>query len=85
LQPLGQVSVPVAPIGLRHRLDDAKEAAGFETWESNAVRHSYRSYRLAQCQDAANISLEMGNSPQIGLRPLHGACETEGFGALLED
>jgi hypothetical protein len=29
------------------------------------MRHSYGSYRLAQCQDAAKVSLEMGNSPQM--------------------
>ena len=63
LRPLGQVSGAVAPIGLRNRLDDAKEESGFKTWESNAMRHSYGSYRLAQCQDAAKVSLEMGNSP----------------------
>jgi integrase len=65
LQPLAQISGTVAPIGLRNRLDDAKEAAGFKVWESNAMRHSYGSYRLAQCQDAAKVSLEMGNSPQM--------------------
>jgi len=65
LQPLGQVSGPVAPIGLRNRLDDAKDAAGFKSWESNVMRHSFGSYRLAQCSDAAKVSLEMGNSPQM--------------------
>lgn len=35
------------------------------TWEPNALRHSYASYRLAQIQDAAKVSLEMGNSPRI--------------------
>jgi hypothetical protein len=29
------------------------------------MRHSYGSYRLAQCHDAARVSLEMGNSPQM--------------------
>ena len=34
-------------------------------WPPNAMRHSYGTYRLAQCQDAARVSLEMGNSPQM--------------------
>jgi len=37
-------------------------------WESNALRHSYASYRLAQVQDAAKVALEMGNSPQMLFR-----------------
>jgi integrase len=32
-------------------------------WRQNALRHSYASYRLAQIQNAAQVSLEMGNSP----------------------
>jgi integrase len=34
-------------------------------WPTNALRHSYATYRLAQCQDAARVALEMGNSPQM--------------------
>lgn len=34
-------------------------------WPNNALRHSYASYRLAQCQDTAKVALEMGNSPTI--------------------
>ncbi len=33
-------------------------------WKRNGLRHSYASYRLAEIQDAAKVSLEMGNSPQ---------------------
>jgi integrase len=32
-------------------------------WRQNALRHSYASYRLAEIQNAAQVSLEMGNSP----------------------
>lgn len=35
------------------------------TWKSNALRHSFASYRLADVQNAAQVSLEMGNSPQM--------------------
>lgn len=34
-------------------------------WKSNGLRHSFGSYRLAEVQDAAKVSLEMGNSPQM--------------------
>ena len=42
----------------------AAKAAGFE-WRKNALRHSFISYRVAQIQDVARVSLEAGNSPQI--------------------
>lgn len=34
-------------------------------WKQNALRHSYISYRMAEAQDAAKVSLEAGNSPQM--------------------
>jgi integrase len=37
-------------------------------WPNNVLRHSYATYRLAQCQDAARVALEMGNSPQMLFR-----------------
>lgn len=37
-------------------------------WPKNGLRHSYASYRLAQCQDAAKVALEMGNSPNMIFR-----------------
>lgn len=33
-------------------------------WRRNGLRHSYASYRMALVEDAAKVSLEMGNSPQ---------------------
>ena len=33
-------------------------------WPSNALRHSYATYRLAAIADTARVALEMGNSPQ---------------------
>jgi integrase len=65
IKPLVQKAGPVAPVGLRKRFDAVKEAAKFTEWESNCLRHSFGSYRLAECQDAARVSLEMGNSPQM--------------------
>ncbi len=40
------------------------KAAGVK-WKSNALRHSFVSYRLAQTQNAAQTSLEAGNSPAV--------------------
>jgi integrase len=37
-------------------------------WPSNALRHSYATYRLAQINDAARVAIEMGNSPQMLFR-----------------
>ena len=34
-------------------------------WKRNALRHSYISYRVAEKQDVAKVSLEAGNSPQM--------------------
>ena len=38
------------------------------SWPNNGLRHSYASYRLAQCQDAAKVALEMGNTPNMIFR-----------------
>jgi integrase len=40
-------------------------AKGHVRWPSNALRHSYATYRLAATQDAAKVALEMGNSPTM--------------------
>ena len=42
-------------------------AANME-WKRNALRHSFVSYRLAQTQNAAQVSLEAGNSPAMVFR-----------------
>jgi integrase len=34
-------------------------------WKHNAMRHSFISYRVAQVQDVAKVSLEAGNSPRM--------------------
>ncbi len=65
IQPIAKVRGPVAPKQLRKRFDVVKSRAGFQQWVQNGMRHSYGSYRLAQCHDAARVSLEMGNSPQM--------------------
>ena len=34
-------------------------------WPHNALRHSFASYRLTECKSAAQVALEMGNSPRM--------------------
>jgi integrase len=34
-------------------------------WPPNGLRHSYASYRLAQCKIAGEVAMEMGNSPRM--------------------
>jgi integrase len=40
-------------------------AAAKVKWKHNALRHGFASYRLEQCKNAAEVSLEMGNSPRM--------------------
>lgn len=65
IRPLAALAGPVAPVGLRKRFDAVKARAGLKEWPQNAMRHSFGSYRLAACADAARVSLEMGNSPAM--------------------
>jgi len=34
-------------------------------WPQNGLRHSFASYRLAVCKSAAEVALEMGNTPRV--------------------
>lgn len=65
----------------------AKLAAGANTTpKHNAVRHSFISYRVAECSDVPKVSDEAGNSPQIirtnYLRRVKPAQATEWFGIM---
>ncbi len=64
LVPMKKESGPVVPRNLRERIQAVGKRAGVP-WKSNALRHSFGSYRLAEVQDAAKVSLEMGNSPAM--------------------
>ncbi len=46
------------------RITSLAKELGIE-WPHNALRHSYASYRLAVCKNAAEVAHEMGNSPQM--------------------
>ena len=65
IRPVATLAGPVAPMGLRKRFDAVKARAGLTEWPQNVMRHSFGSYRLAACADAARVSLEMGNSPAM--------------------
>ena len=37
-------------------------------WPKNGLRYSHATHRLAHCQDAAKVALEMGNTPNMIFR-----------------
>jgi hypothetical protein len=50
------------------RINKARAAKKLEKhfeWKHNALRHSFISYRVADIQNVAQVSLEAGNSPQM--------------------
>jgi len=64
LFPHKKASGPVTFFTFRKGIHRCTKAAGI-AWKANALRHSFGSYRLAEVQDAAKVSLEMGNSPAM--------------------
>jgi integrase len=44
---------------------DAEAGLAPLTWKHNALRHSFISYRVAECGDVPRVADEAGNSPQI--------------------
>jgi integrase len=66
LQPYIKRSGPVVDhVWLRGRLLDLRKAAGMKRWHINVMRHSFGSYALAQWQDVARVSYQMGNAPAV--------------------
>lgn len=71
LMPLDQRSGPVAPVEWREEFAAATAAAGWKddkeksTWPRNAMRHSFGTYRYASVRNEAQVSAEMGNSPDM--------------------
>ena len=57
----------VCRVGTSNALVTLAKAAGLK-WKHNALRHSFISYRVAETQNVAQVSLEAGNSPQIIFR-----------------
>jgi integrase len=67
LEPFARKHGPVWP-GKRDEFYDAQrptaQTAGI-AWKRNGLRHSFASYRLAEVKNAAQVSLEMGNSAGV--------------------
>jgi integrase len=59
----GKVWKP-GPNLLRDARAETTDGSGV-AWKGNALRHSFISYRLADIQNAAQVALEAGNSPQM--------------------
>jgi site-specific recombinase XerD len=64
LEPIAKPSGMVITGRLRVRHDAARERAGI-TWSEHIMRHSFASYRLAEVQNAPQVSLETGHSVAI--------------------
>ena len=62
LRPYAKHIGPVAPVGCRTLLEDARTSARITDWPQNALRHSFASYHLANFKDAAALALEMGHT-----------------------
>ena len=64
LMPLRKFKGSVTPqetFVFRQLFDQAREAAGFDEWPDNALRHSFASYHVAHFKDAKALALEMGH------------------------
>jgi integrase len=48
----------------QRRIAKLAKASGVK-WKSNALRHSFGSYRMEQTKNEGQVALEMGNSPQV--------------------
>lgn len=76
--------IPDTEYQYSYYMNIACEAAGYyysakkannqqlKKWKTNCIRHSYISYRLAQCQNFATVSYEAGNSPDVIKKHYHG-------------
>ena len=62
LLPHRRLAGRVDPPSARERAEEAREAAGIYDWPSNALRHSYASYHLAEHKDTARLALELGHT-----------------------
>lgn len=68
LAPYAAQTGPVCPwISVRRTVVTLGKTLGIR-WPKNGLRHSFATYRLAQCQDAAKVALEMGNTPAMIFR-----------------
>lgn len=65
LLPLAKESGPVVPYKKTTQALLKIAAKSGVPWKHNALRHSFISYRVAQCADVPRVADEAGNSPQV--------------------
>lgn len=68
LQPRSKKSGRIIPFASAKTLSAAMRSVTTVAqveWKHNGLRHSYASYRVAVIKDIPQVSLEMGNSPQV--------------------
>jgi integrase len=66
LRPYRGITGAVVPLASRGKLERVRKASGLTRWPSNALRHSFASYRLAAIHDAPRVAAELGHtSPQM--------------------
>ncbi len=63
LAPYTRHAGPVSPADTewRYRFDRARKDAKIAHWPHNAMRHSFATYHLADCEDAAKTALQLGH------------------------
>ena len=66
--PFGDFGYQQQEICRELRDDDGNVTRPAFKWKTNALRHSFVSYRVADVQDVAKVALEAGNSPQMVFR-----------------
>jgi len=75
----------VAYANINKQLAKVARRAGIK-WKHNALRHSYISYRVAECADIPRVADEAGNSPQMirqhYLRRVKPALAAQWFGIM---
>ncbi|HRZ58656.1 MAG TPA: hypothetical protein P5525_24715, partial [Candidatus Paceibacterota bacterium] len=60
--------LPLSQSTRRRFLRRLRDHLGFKIWPKDVLRHSAASYWLAECQDAAKVALELGNSVGVLFR-----------------
>jgi integrase len=60
--------LPLAQMSRRRFLRRLRDGMGLEEWPQDVLRHSAASYWLASTQDAAAVSLQLGNSVGVLMR-----------------
>ena len=67
LQPIAKAAGPVVEKELRYSHEAARQRAGIK-WQTNCMRHSFASYRLAATQNAPQTALESGHNQAVLFR-----------------